>query len=187
MEVVSIFYSAPEDDAIAKFRPHFEQVRDEVGSVLDVHFKTLYWREMAGGLSDAGGQSVIDQRVAGNYEIYFGLMGYQFGVGTEHEYRTAVENHIKTGSPIDAFFGFLNQALPPHSLDLDSFGPVVQFKKDIGSSAKYGKSILYFTFGDEGEFRARARTHLTQAAKVVKAKVRGGRSFGLPPRSPSTP
>jgi hypothetical protein len=184
METINLFYSTTEDDVAARFRPIFEKVAQEVGSVLDVHFNRMYWREMAGGLSDTDGQAVIDKRIAGHYEIYLGIMGYRFGIKTEHEYRAAVESHSKTGTPICVFFGFCNEMVKPHSLDINSFRKVVRFKKEIGTPKKYGKAILYFDFADEEEFRSRVRTHLTQAARDVMGRVAGGRAFGLPPRGP---
>lgn len=149
--------------------------------MLGVHLNTMYWREMPGGLSDTDGQAVIGKRVAGQYEIYVGLMGLRFGAGTEHEYRNAVESYVNTGSPIYVCFGFCDESVKPHSLDA-SFAKVLEFKSDIGTPKKYGKAILYFTFADEQEFRRRVRDHLTQAVKEVRGRVSGGRMYGLPPR-----
>jgi hypothetical protein len=82
------------------------------------------------------------------------------------------------------FFGFCNEMVKPHSLDIDSFRKVIRFKKEIATPKKYGKAILYFDFADEDEFRRRVRTNLTQAAKEVMGRVAGGRTFGPPSRLP---
>jgi len=178
MDVANVFYSTTEDPVAAKYKSIFEEVAQQVGRILSVHFELLYWRDLAGGLGDSG-QAVIDSRVKGKYEIYFGIMGHRFGTGTEHEYRSAVESHVKTGVPIYACFGFCEEHVNPHSLDADSFAKVAQFRKDIGTAAKYGKAVLYFSFANEAEFRRRVESHLKEAIEEIRGRVIGGKTFGV--------
>jgi hypothetical protein len=178
MDVVSVFYSTTEDLSAAKYKPIFEEVALQVGRILKVHFDVLYWRAMPGGLGGSA-QAVIDERVRDKYEVYFGIMGFQFGRGTEHEYRLAVESHVKTGKPIFACFGFCEEPTDPHALDIKSFAKVAKFRKDIGTSDKYGKAILYFGFTSEQEFRQRVEAHLTQAANEIMGRVAGGKTYGV--------
>jgi hypothetical protein len=177
MEVVSVFLSTTEDAAISKYHPIFREVAEQVCRLSDVHLNLLYWRDLAGGLGKTA-QDVIDQRVVGKYQIYFGLMGLHFGIGTEREYRTAVDDHLKGGLPVYACFGFCDEKVNPSSIDAGSFSKLSQFRKDVGDGGSYGIANLYFTFDGEPSFRKRVETHLHHAIKLIKGRVAGGLSFG---------
>jgi hypothetical protein len=139
---------------------------------LDVHLDIKYWRELAGGLGSSA-QEIIDSRI-GQYDIYFGIMGTKFGIGTEHEYRRAVESYIKRGRPIFVTFGFCEEKVNPYSIDPESLAKLIKFRNDIGDNKTYQVANLYFTFDDETAFKHRAETNLTQAINEIKQRVRGG-------------
>jgi len=175
-EVIKVFYSTAEDDGIAKYQQIFRDACEQVGRLLDVHLDVIYWRDLPGGLG-ASAQSVIDDRVSGQYEIYFGVLGIHFGSGTVHEYREAVEAHLKDGRPISVCFGFCEEKVNPYSIEPNSLAELVQFRRDIGNGGKYGIANLYFTFADGAVFRTRVENHLKHAINLIKGRVAGGRSF----------
>jgi hypothetical protein len=177
MEVISVFYSTTEDAGMQTYQQVFRSVASQVERLLDVRLDIQYWREMAGGLG-ASAQSVIDERVRGKYQIYFGVMGHRFGGGTAGEYRTAVEAFINDGKPNYVCFGFCEEPANPFSIDPESLAKLIQFRKDIGDGGKYGRANLYFTFADHDTYRLRVETHLKHAIGMIKDRVAGGRSFG---------
>jgi hypothetical protein len=178
METISVFYSTTEDSGLTKYQQVFRDACEQVGRMLDVHLEVIYWRDVAGGLGSTA-QSVIDTRIAGKYDVYFGIMGTHFGSGTAHEYSKAVEDHLKNGRPIYVCFGFCEQKANPFSIKPDSLAELIQFRADIGNGGKYGIANLYFTFADSTVFRARVETHLKHAINLIKGRVVGGRSFGV--------
>jgi hypothetical protein len=176
MEVISVFYSTTEDEATIKYEPVFKEIADQVGHLLDVYLQVIYWREVAGGLGPTA-QNVIDDRIAGKYQIYFGVMGANFGKGTAHEYEKAVEAFRTKGKPNYVCFGFCEEKVNPFRLNADSITNLLQFRKDIGSDGKFGLANLYFTFDDESTFRRKAADHLKHGIEVVKSRVAGGKTF----------
>jgi hypothetical protein len=176
MEVVSVFYSTTEDDHISKYKQVFYDTCSQVERLLDVRLDIKYWRDLPGGLGDSP-QSIIDERVQGKYDIYFGVMGVHFGGGTAHEYRNAVEAHINKGRPIYVCFGFCEEEINPYSIEPKSLAELLEFRKDIGEGGKYKRANLYFTFTDMDQFRLRTETHLKHAIELIKGRVVGGRTY----------
>jgi hypothetical protein len=176
MEVISLFYSGTEDAVMPKYKVIFDQCIDQVGRLLDVHFKVYYFKEMPGGLGD-NAQSVIDEQVADNYQVYFGIMGTRFGKYTVHEYGKAVEAYIKNGKPNYVCFGFCEEPANPYAIEPTSLSELIAFRQDIAGATKYGRAMLYFTFDDPVSFQRRVEEHLKQAINVVKGRVAGGRSY----------
>jgi hypothetical protein len=176
MEVISIFYSSPNDDSISKYQSAFRETAEQVGRLLDVRFDVLYWRDIAGGLGSSP-QDVIDRRVKGKYQVYFGVMGGRFGPYTEHEYRVAVEDHLASGLPNYVCFGFCNPKVDQYAIDPVALAELKQFQNDMGAGGKYGLANLYFSFGDKGTFKRRVEVHLKEAVELIRGRVKGGLHF----------
>ena len=176
METISVFYSTTEEESLAKYQAYFRELCERVGRILDVHFDVKYWRDLAGGLGPSP-QTVIDERIAGRYDVYFGIMGTKFGSGTEHEYRRAVEDHINNGRPIAVCFGFCETAINPFSIDPTSLATLKQFRTDVGDGSKYKLANLYFTFSDKTTFCNRAEANLKRAVEDIKGRIKGGARF----------
>ncbi|WP_339163596.1 hypothetical protein [Methylobacterium bullatum] len=172
-EIIRIFYSTTDEEYTEKYKDIFKNLAKSVGAILDVHLEVLTWRDMPGGQGTSG-QDVIDEFMAGNYQIYVGVMGTKFGAGTEHEYRTAIEAHIKCASPAEIFFGFCEEPINPYNIDIKTFKKVLVFRKDIGKTGKYALANLYTSFSGEPEFRERFTLNLKKAVENVKGRVAGG-------------
>src|SRR5689334_11994997 len=107
MDVVKVFCSMTEEPSLKKYLAVFKRVCQRIERITDIRIDVIHWREMASGL-DKTAQSVIDKQ-ATTQQIYVGLMGTKFGVGTEHEYRKAVRGYVKDASPAFVSFGFCQE------------------------------------------------------------------------------
>jgi hypothetical protein len=184
-EVITVFYSSPDriivgvDKKVGFDRKvTFDSVCKQVGSAKEVIISVIWWKDIAGGLAQNDAQEVIDDAVAGNHDIYFGFLGgMEYGLGTIHEYEEAVKAHINKGQPKQVFFGFDAQPVNPFDINLRELGKVKQFMKDIGSSKRFGKALLYFKFENEKVFSEKVFTHLCAAVDEILSRVRGGMRF----------
>lgn len=176
--VVTIFYSATNDTQSADLHSEFQKVCQQVEQARNVSIKILFWKDnIPGGIAGASGQDRIDDFVAGDFDIYFGCLGIKFGLGTVREFRKAMKSHIDDGAPSEILFGFNETPINPFDIP-DTFTEVRKFRNDVQTAKRYGKSILYFTFRDEDDYRAALFRDLNEAVKTVLTNIKGGM---LPP------
>jgi len=177
---VKVFCSMTEEAVLKKYLSKFRVACGRVGQLLDVNLRVLHWSDMAGGLAK-NAQDIIDKQAA-EQNIYFGMMATKFGRGTEHEYRKAVEGFIKDGSPSFVCFGFCEEKVNPYLLDLSSFQELKQFRADIGTSGKYKRANLHFTFENIQQFENAVDRNLKAGIDLIKGGVIGGPRYRIAPR-----
>jgi hypothetical protein len=181
MDAIKIFCSMTDEPNLKKYLAALRKSCDRIGRLLDVRLEVIHWREMAAGLGDTA-QDVIDKQAAAQ-NIYFGLMGTSFGVGTEHEYRKAVKGFVTDGSPAYVSFGFCEEKVNPYGLDIPSFTKLKKFRQDVAKKGKYGRALLYFTFASMEEFEKAIERNLKTGIGLVRGGVVGGPRFKTKSRS----
>lgn len=172
-EVVNVFYSSNEIGAVDR-RLVFQRTCRRLGAVLGLHINVIDWKtSIGGGVAATTGQDRIDEFVDGQYDIYFGCLGPGSAIGTIHEFEGAIGAYVAGTGPAEVLLGFDETPINPYLIS-DAFFDVVQFRREIGSSHKYGRAILYFTFSGEEEFEDRILTNLQQAIERASTYVAGG-------------
>ncbi len=174
-EIISILYSSTSDSE-QKFdrREIFSEVCDVVESTNNVKIHIIDWtKNIAGGVGDNSGQDVINAAVDRQYDIYFGCLGVRYGAGTVEEFERAITSHIQHQDPKEILFGFDECPVNPYLVEPE-FEQVRQFRNNIGTSDRYGRAILYFTFKNKKAFRKSALTHIDGAVKKICQRVLGG-------------
>ena len=173
-QAIPLFYSSTSDPGTFDRWATLCAVCDYVGTTNSVVIHVLHWKKnIGGGVGLSSGQDVIDDAVSGNYDIYFGCLGTKYGEGTIREFKNAMDGHINSGDPKEILFGFDESPVNPFSLDRN-FYKVAKFRADLQSPKRFGRSILYFPFSNEREFRERALANLDAAVKRLLARVVGG-------------
>ena len=107
-------------------------------------------------------QSVINSQVAGEYDIYLGMLGPRFGTptpragsGTEEEFRKACERWSKAPESVRILFYFKGTSdVAVQDLDLEQLGKVQKFKIAIN------QDIFYADFKTTDDFLPLVRDHL---------------------------
>jgi hypothetical protein len=177
-EVVTIFHSTTSDDNYKNRRAAFNRAIKTLEQSRNVAIKVLDWQEnIPGGISAGRGQDRINEEVYNTFDIYFGCLGGKFGPGTVEEFEKAIESHLNLGRPTEVLFAFDETKINPFLVP-DNFSKVVEFRKSIETSAKYGRSLLYFTFDDLDIFYDKLFLNLNEATRKVQMRIRGG-----PPRA----
>jgi hypothetical protein len=97
--VVNVFYSSTTADVTFEKRKAFKDACDTLEIALSTKIHIIDWKtNIAGGVGARSGQDVIDRAVKGQYDIYFGCLGAQYGKGTIGEYEKAIAGYIRIGS-----------------------------------------------------------------------------------------
>jgi hypothetical protein len=107
-------------------------------------------------------QSVINDQLGQNYDIYIGVLGSRFGQptpraesGTEEEFETALERFRQDTTSVRVMFYFKRAEQDPFTIDLDQLQKVRKFRDKLGP-----RGVLYVDFKDTPEFTDLARKHL---------------------------
>lgn len=173
-QTITVFFSTTNDPTYAARRKAFNRVIRMVQEARNVSIKVLDWQEnIPGGVSRTSGQARINDEVRDTFDVYFGCLGTSFGSGTVEECENAIRGHIAKGRPTEVLFAFDATPVDPFAIPI-GFDKVVNFKTDIQSDTKYGRSILYFAFSDLERFEELAFRDLNAAVKKAQSRIRGG-------------
>jgi prefoldin subunit 5 len=133
-------------------------VAEELNSLLEktcnVTLGVLGWPDnIRPGINDDP-QKEINRQLAGQYDIYIGLLGTRFGTptpragsGTEEEFNIAVDQFVQDTTSIRVLFYFKKEAIDPFSIDVSQLEKVKEFRNRL---PQYG--VLYRDFEDTGNF-----------------------------------
>jgi transcriptional regulator with XRE-family HTH domain len=116
-------------------------------------------------------QSVINEAINDEYDIFLGIMWARFGTptnhygsGTEEEFRRAYERWKDSPESIALMLYFKDAPISPSKLDINQLTEVKQFKQSLSEEG------LYWTFQANDEFAKYLRLHLPRQAKAIREK-----------------
>jgi len=116
-------------------------------------------------------QGVINDQI-GQYDIFIGILWKRFGTptgraesGTEEEFRVALTNWQKDGSPHILFYFSRQQFAPPKSsVEMEQLSKVVSFRQQLESDG------LVWEYESAAQFSSVVRPHLTEViGKLLNA------------------
>ena len=151
--VLTIFVASPDDVAVER-----EILKDVVrelnltwSSSLGIQLDLVEWTTHARPGIGLDPQSVINQQLGDDFDIFIGIMWTRFGSptgragsGTEEEFTRALERYRTDPSSIKIMFYFKDEAVPPSSLDLVQYSRVRDFRERLGS-----EGAMYWRFTSE--------------------------------------
>jgi uncharacterized protein DUF4062 len=161
---LTIFVSGPSD--IEAEKAALRTVLIDLGDVLEkthgVTFRLVGWPESFRPGIGQDPQSVINQQVSDEYDIYVGILGSRFGQptpraasGTEEEFANALERFRCDTTSVRVLFYFKRAVQDPFVLDLAQLQKVRNFRDSLGECG-----VLYQDFKDTAEFTELVRKHL---------------------------
>lgn len=118
-------------------------------------------------------QGVVDESIAGDYDVYIGLMGCRFGTetkqyksGTHKECMDAIEKH-KAGALMHvAFFFYRGRIDSLNEIDSEQLSLVNKFRLEL--SEVKDRAVLYRDFSDEAELCRLFHTTIASAIKSMR-------------------
>ena len=163
-----VFLSSPGD--LSEERTIFKAVIDESNRILsdsDIRFELVMWETDTYPSIGKDAQSIINEQIGDNYDIFIGLMWTRFGTptpragsGTEEEFNLALEKLERNPANSRILFYFKDSS--PESLskiDLKQLEKVNEFKKQLRTKG------LVWDYKNLGEFKEIVRNHLLSHAR----------------------
>lgn len=164
-----IFLASPGDvkdernivkDVVDDFNNTFSE---ELNAVL----KLIRWETHTYPSFGEDAQSVINEQIKDEYDIFIGILWRRFGSptlkynsGTEEEFYRAFQKYTNSPSDIRIMIYFNDEALPISSIDIHQLSKINDFKIKLQDSGGY-----YFTYNSLDNFKSLLRSHLY---KVIK-------------------
>lgn len=140
-DIIRVFIASPSDTSEERIACDevVSSINSSYGDNLDVRVETIKWeRDVSPAFSDHP-QSVINEAVAGKYELFIGIMRNKFGQptmvagsGTEEEFNLAYSRYKKDGDIVIQFY-FGSMPVDPTTLDPRQLSKVKEFKEKISA------------------------------------------------------
>jgi len=145
---IKVFVSCPSDVEREK-----EVVREACDSLTkifsesNIHVKAVDWRKDASPLiTGEGAQSVIDDQIKEDYDIYVGIFWKRFGdkqsnglTPTEEEFEKAFKRYKQTGKPLITVYFKTDEFYPDTIYETKQFLEVQEFRERIKPLGLYGE------------------------------------------------
>ncbi len=166
--VLSVFVASPSD--LEEERDLLEQIIRKFNADwsrhLGISLELIRWETHAYPSFGEDAQSVINDQIPDDYDIFIGLMWYKFGTptkragsGTEEEFNRALERFKNDPRSIQLMFYFKDTPapLPPTQLNFEQLSQVASFRKKIGQEGG-----LHWAFESREQFEILIHSHLTK-------------------------
>lgn len=164
--LLRVFVASPND--VAEEREALEEVIRELNIVLSrkhgIQLDLVKWETHAYPSFGEDAQSVINEQIADDYDIFIGILWKRFGTptgraksGTIEEFNRAYARFQQNPSQIRVLFYFNESPVAPSEMDPEQLKHIRQFRDELGE-----KGGLYWTYTDIEEFTSLARLHLSQ-------------------------
>ena len=166
-----VFLSSPSD--LAREREIFKSVVDEINQIppeSDVRLELVMWETDTFPSIGKDAQSVINEQIGDDYDIFVGVMWTRFGTptpragsGTEEEFNRAYER--LSSNPTQSKILFYFKDAPPESLsslDLEQLKKVSDFKEQLQAKG------LFWVYKSTEDFANAVRKHLSQHIKEFR-------------------
>ena len=165
-----VFLSSPGD--LTEERGIFKEIIDEANKLLsdsdsDIRLELVMWETDTYPSIGKDAQSIINEQIGDDYDIFVGLMWTRFGTptpragsGTEEEFNLALEKLINNPTNTRILFYFKDS--PPESLskiDLKQLEKINEFRNRLQSKG------LFWTYKDLEQFKGLSRNHLLKHAR----------------------
>lgn len=168
--IIRVFLASPDDvrDERDILSENIDDFNAENSESMRVRFDLIDWkRHISPGVGEDA-QAVINEQVAGKYDIFIGILWNRIGTptkrsgsGTIEEFRLAKARYDKDPNSMKLMLYF--RTSPPISMDdfdVEQYKLVQEFRKEAGEAG-----VFYFEFSDPDSFRNHARLDLAKTAR----------------------
>lgn len=142
----------------------FLEINKSLGELLSFRIESKKWEKDARPSFGEDGQSVINEQLLDEYQMFVGLMWNRFGAateraesGTEEEFQQAYAKYISDSNDVEIMMYFNDAPDKIGSLDLNQAKKVQEFKKKV--SALGG---LYSKYEGVDDFEEKLRFHVNK-------------------------
>ena len=188
---LSVFVASPSDveEEVARLVDVIERLNLEWSSQ-GIRLRLVRWKTDANPDFGPDPQSVINQQIGLDHDIFIGLLWGRLGTltgraesGTVEEFRRAKQRHDEDPDSVALMLYFKETPIPPSQIDAEQFGALQEFRSQLGEEGG-----LYWTFEDTAEFERTVHMHLARflhrtpsagdcrSDATLEPSVRGGRS-----------
>ncbi len=166
-----ILIASPSDVALERerFVRVVAQFNVEWSEFLGLKLEIVRWETHAIPGIGKDAQSVVNEGLGENYDIFVGVMWARFGTptkeagsGTEEEFNRAYRRWQADPNSVRVLFYFKDTPIKPSEMDLDQLSKVAQFRKKLER-----RGVLYRWFANELEFDELVRLHLSQVVQIA--------------------
>ncbi len=167
--VFSVFVGSPED--VQEERERLEEIIRELNvtwsRTLGMRLELVRWETHAYPAIGQDAQSVINEQIPQDYDLFIGIMWCRYGTptgragsGTIEEFEMAVKRFTADKESVKLMFYFKDTPIPPSTLDPEQLAQVSNFKKSLSSEGAF-----YGTFNSIEDFEKILRLHLSRQAQ----------------------
>jgi hypothetical protein len=164
--VVRVFVASPTD--VTEERALLEEIVRELNLSwsrdLSARLELVRWETHATPGIGLDPQSVINDAIDADYDIFIGLLWARFGTptgragsGTEEEFVRAHGRYGSDPSSLRIMFYFKDVPISPSQINPDQLTKVNAFRSQLGELG-----VLYWTYKDRDAFASLLRIHLTR-------------------------
>lgn len=174
--ILSVFVASPSD--VDEERNRLEEVIRDLNTAwareLGIRLELVRWETYAYPSFGEDPQSVINDQIPDDYDLFIGLMWYRFGTptgrtgsGTIEEFQRAKKRFDQDPSSLQLMIYFKDAPVPvpPSKLDYSQLAEVAKFRSNLGDDGG-----LYWPFNSVEEFEKLVRLHLTRHVQNWRSK-----------------
>jgi hypothetical protein len=162
--ILRVFVASPSD--VKEERELLEDIIKELNLVWakeqGILLELVKWETHTYPGAGADPQSIINEQLSDDYDIFIGVMWARFGTptgragsGTVEEFRRAYNSFVQNPNRIRIMFYFKNAPIAPNEIDIEQLSQVNAFKKELG-----GEGVYYWLYNDERDFSQFLRMHI---------------------------
>lgn len=134
---------------------------------LGISIDLLRWETHAVPGIGSEPQSLINEQIGDDYDIFIGIIWSRFGTetkqygsGTEEEFRRAHQRWLSDNKSVQIMFYFNEAGISPNKMDFDQLKRIQNFRCSLGD-----EGVLYWHYKDEGHFSQLLRIHLSRVVQ----------------------
>jgi hypothetical protein len=171
-----VFVASPSD--VEEERNRLEEVIRDLNTAwareLGIRLELVRWETHAYPSFGEDPQSVINDQIPCDYDLFIGIMWYRFGTsthragsGTVEEFQRAKARYDQDPSSLQlmVYFKDAPAPIPPSKLDHSQLAKVTEFRSSLGDEGG-----LYWSFVSVEEFEKLVRLHLTRHVQNWRSK-----------------
>lgn len=161
---LKVFIASPSD--VTEERKILEHVINELnklpGERLSIRLELVKWETDTYPSLGLDPQSVINEQIGDDYDIFIGVLWKRFGLptgreesGTVEEFTRAYNRAYQNPNNIRVMFYFNDSPISPSELNLEQYNKINDFRKSIGEQGVY-----YWQYKKIEDFERFVRLHL---------------------------
>ena len=175
--ILSVFVASPGD--VDEERNRLEDVICEFNTTwsrkFGIRLELIRWETHAYPSVGKDPQSVINEQVPQDFDLFIGLMWYRFGTQTGHAGSGTVEEFQRAKQRYDAnpdalqlmiYFKDAPPKIPLSQLDHTQLASISEFRSSLGE-----EGVLYWSYQTVDEFERIVRLHLTRHVQSRQSQI----------------